>query len=76
MCEVQIKITLHIWKDSAPFYKSVLIYSVILIKDTDLNISWGFFNEKRVVTNSAVAQWGEGVVLQPQGRRFDPRSPR
>jgi len=24
---------------------------------------------------AAVAQWGKGVVLQPQGCRFDPRSP-
>jgi len=24
---------------------------------------------------AAVAQWGQGVVLQPQGCRFDPRSP-
>jgi len=24
---------------------------------------------------SAVAQWGKEVVLQPQGRRFHPRSP-
>jgi len=24
---------------------------------------------------AAAAQWGEGFDLQPQGRRFDPRSP-
>jgi len=26
------------------------------------------------IKGAAVAQWGKGVVLQPQGRRFDPRS--
>jgi len=29
----------------------------------------------KLIMGAAVAQWGKGVVLQPQGCRFDPRSP-
>jgi len=28
-----------------------------------------------IMLGAAVAQWGKGVVLQPQGCRFDPGSP-